>query len=69
LFRTTRLGRVLPMAQTPVRPRKKRNRKTERKYADRPRIDSITTFDTLTLGELMRLRYGDEPSKTKKNKK
>ena len=57
------------MAQTPVRPRKKRNRKTERKYADRPRIDSITTFDTLTLGELMRLRYGDEPSKTKKNKK
>ena len=57
------------MAQTPVRPRKNRNRKTERKYAVRPRIDSVTTHDTLTLGELMRLRYGDDWQKTKKGKK
>ena len=69
MLQTTRIGKVPLMAQTPVRPRKNRNRKTERKYADRPRIDSVTTHDTLTLGELMRLRYGDDWQKTKKGKK
>ena len=69
MLKTIPLGKVLLMAQTPVRPRKKRVRDSDRKYPDRPRVDGTTSHDTLTLGEMMRLRYGDEQPKKKKGKK
>ena len=46
----------------PIRPRDNKRKRRYDKKPLLPIVDKTTSYDTLTRGEFMRLRYGDEES-------